>query len=113
MTNSHDLRERLRGAWAPAPADLEPIETCSRDALEALQLKRLKWTLRHAYAGVPLYRKRFEEWGLHPDDLTHLEDIAQFPFTTKTDLRDSYPFGMFAVPRERVARIHSSSGTTG
>jgi phenylacetate-CoA ligase len=92
---------------------LEPIESASQDELRALQLERLKWSLRHAYDNVPHYRRRFTDAGVHPDDLCSLEDLARFPFTTKQDLRDNYPFGMFAVPRERVVRIHASSGTTG
>ena len=98
---------------SPRPGDLEPIETASVDELRALQLRRLRWTLRHAYDNVPLYRRKFDDAGVHPDDCRSLEDLARFPYTTKQDLRDSYPFGMFAVPRERVARIHASSGTTG
>ena len=97
----------------PAPGDLEPIETASLDELRALQLERLKWSVRHAYENVPHYRKRFDESGVHPDDLKSLEDLAKFPFTTKYDLRDNYPYGMFAVPREKIVRIHASSGTTG
>lgn len=96
-----------------APGDLEPIETASLDELRALQLERLKWSVRHAYENVPHYRKRFDEHGVHPDDLKSLEDLAKFPFTTKYDLRDNYPYGMFAVPREKIVRIHASSGTTG
>ncbi|AJY13085.1 phenylacetate--CoA ligase [Burkholderia dolosa] len=92
---------------------LEPIETASRDELTALQLERLKWSLRHAYDHSPVYRRKFDEAGVHPDDLTTLADLSRFPFTTKSDLRDSYPFGMFAVPQEQVSRIHASSGTTG
>ena len=91
----------------------DPIEHASEDELRALQLERLKWTLRHAYENVPHYRKSFEAVGAHPDDLKSLADIARFPFTTKQDLRENYPFGMFAVPREKVVRIHASSGTTG
>jgi phenylacetate-CoA ligase len=91
----------------------DAIEHASRDELQALQLERLKWTLRHAYENVPHYRKRFDEAGVHPDDLKSLSDISKFPFTTKQDLRDNYPFNMFAVPRERVVRVHASSGTTG
>ncbi len=91
----------------------EPIETASRDEIAALQLERLRWSLRHAYANVPHYRARFDAAGVHPDDLRRLDDLRRFPFTTKADLRDNYPFGMFAVPRERIARIHASSGTTG
>ena len=94
-------------------ADLEPIETASQDELQSLQLQRLKSTLQHAYANVPHYRQRFDEKGVHPDDLTSLSDLAKFPFTGKDDLRANYPFGMFAVPREQVVRIHASSGTTG
>lgn len=97
----------------PRPGDLEPIETASQDELRALQLQRLKWSVRHAYDNVPHYRNSFESAGVHPDDLRTLEDLARFPFTYKKDLRDNYPFGMFAVPRERVARVHASSGTTG
>ncbi len=92
---------------------LEPIEKASIDELRALQLKRLQATLRHAWAHSPVYRAKFEAAGVHPDDCRTLGDLAKFPFTTKKDLRDSYPFGMFAVPRERCARIHASSGTTG
>jgi phenylacetate-CoA ligase len=97
----------------PAPGDLEPIETASRDEVEALQLKRLRWTLGHAYENVAHYRRAFDAAGVHPADLTHLGDLAKFPFTVKKDLRDNYPFGMFAVPREQVVRVHASSGTTG
>ena len=97
----------------PAPNDLEPIERASQDELQALQLVRLKQTLQHAYDHVPHYKQAFDTAGVHPSDLTTLADIAKFPFTTKHDLRANYPFGMFAVPREQVARIHASSGTTG
>jgi phenylacetate-CoA ligase len=97
----------------PQPADLEPIERASRDEIAALQLQRLKWSLAHAYDNVPHYRHKFEVAGVQPRDLASLEDLAKFPFTTKLDLRDNYPFGMFAVPREKVVRIHASSGTTG
>jgi phenylacetate-CoA ligase len=97
----------------PAPGELEPIETASRDEIQALQLQRLRWTLRHAYEHVPHYRKRFDEAGVHPGDLKQLGDLAKFPFTGKKDLRDNYPFGLFAVPRQQVARVHASSGTTG
>ncbi|MDO4637592.1 MAG: phenylacetate--CoA ligase PaaK [Lautropia sp.] len=92
---------------------LEPIETASRDELSALQLARLKQTITHAYNNSHFYQARFKETGLHPEDLSSLEDLARFPFTTKQNLRDTYPFGMLAVPRERLARIHCSSGTTG
>ena len=91
---------------------LEPIEKASIDELRSLQLKRLQQTLQHAYANSPVYRAKFDAAGVHPDDCKTLADIAKFPFTTKADLRDSYPFGMFAVPRENCARIHASSGTT-
>jgi phenylacetate-CoA ligase len=97
----------------PKPDDLEPIETASPKALAALQLKRLKWSLRHAYEHVPHYRRRFDAAGVTPGDLKTLADLARFPFTTKQDLRENYPFGMFAVPREQVVRLHASSGTTG
>jgi phenylacetate-CoA ligase len=97
----------------PIPGDLEPIESASRDEISALQLERMKWTLKHAYDNVPHYKKKFDEQGVHPDDLKTLADLAKFPFTTKIDLRDNYPFGLFAVPRTRVARVHASSGTTG
>ena len=97
----------------PAPGDLEAIETASRDELQALQLERLKWTLRHAYDNVAHYRASFDAAGVRPEDLRALSDLHKFPFTVKTDLRDHYPFGMFAVPREQIVRIHASSGTTG
>ena len=97
----------------PAPGDLEPIETASRDEIAALQLKRLQWSLQHAYANVPHYRKAFDAKGVHPSDCQSLADLAKFPFTSKHDLRENYPFGMFAVPREQVVRVHASSGTTG
>jgi len=97
----------------PKPGELEPIETASRDEVGALQLQRLKKTLAHAYANVAHYRKAFDAKGVHPDDLKSLADLAKFPFTVKKDLRDNYPFGLFAVPREQVVRLHASSGTTG
>jgi len=97
----------------PAPGDLEPIETASRDEIQGLQLQRLQWSLQHAYDKVPHYREAFDARGVHPKDLRSLADLAKFPFTTKQDLRDHYPFGLFAVPREQVARVHASSGTTG
>ncbi|HEV2042850.1 MAG TPA: phenylacetate--CoA ligase PaaK [Casimicrobiaceae bacterium] len=100
-------------ARKPAPGDLEAIETASRDELQALQLQRLKWTLQHAYDNVAHYRSAFDAEGVRPHDLRTLGDLAKFPFTVKADLRDHYPFGMFAVPREQVVRIHASSGTTG
>ncbi|TKC90896.1 phenylacetate--CoA ligase [Trinickia terrae] len=92
---------------------LEPIEKASRDELAALQLDRLKWSLKHAYENSPVYRRKFDDAGVHPDDLKSLADLSKFPFTTKRDLRDNYPFGMFAVPQEQLSRIHASSGTTG
>ena len=95
------------------PYDLEPIETASRDEIAAVQTKRLKWSLHHAYENVPAYRKKFDEAGVAPDDFRRLDDLAKFPFTTKEDLRQNYPFGMFAAPRDKIVRIHASSGTTG
>jgi phenylacetate-CoA ligase len=97
----------------PAPGDLEPIERASRDELQALQLKRLQWTLQHAYDQVPHYRQAFDAKGVHPSDCKTLADLAKFPFTAKADLRANYPFGLFAVPRDQIVRIHASSGTTG
>ena len=95
------------------PTPLHPIESASRDEIAALQLQRLKWSLRHAYDNVPHYKRTFDAKGVHPDDLKTLADLAKFPFTSKSDLRDNYPFGLFAVPRSQVARVHASSGTTG
>jgi phenylacetate-CoA ligase len=92
---------------------LEPIETASRDEITALQLQRLRTTLQRAYDHVPHYRRAFDEKGVHPADLKALCDLSRFPFTVKKDLRDNYPFGLFAVPREQVVRLHASSGTTG
>ncbi|HEY4701445.1 MAG TPA: phenylacetate--CoA ligase, partial [Streptosporangiaceae bacterium] len=105
-------------AIASSPGDLDPgalesIETASTDELRSLQLQRLQWSLRHAYENVPHYRGAFDTAGVHPDDCKELADLAKFPFTAKADLRENYPFGMFAVPREQVARVHASSGTTG
>ena len=100
-------------ATRPAPGELDPIETASRDEIQALQLQRLRWSLQHAYDNVPHYRKAFDDKGVHPNDLQTLADLAKFPFTYKKDLRDNYPFGMFAVPRNQVMRVHASSGTTG
>jgi phenylacetate-CoA ligase len=97
----------------PPRSSLDPIEIASRDEIAALQLDRLRWSLRHAYDNVPHYRRAFEAHGVHPDDLRDLADLAKFPFTVKQDLRDNYPFGMFAVPLDKVARVHASSGTTG
>jgi phenylacetate-CoA ligase len=95
------------------PSELDPAERMSRDELEALQLERLQQTVRHAYTNVPHYTRKFDEVGVHPSDIRSLDDVRKLPFTTKADLRENYPFGMFAVPREQVARIHASSGTTG
>ncbi len=95
------------------PYGLEPIETASRDEIAALQTKRLAWSLKHAYDNVEAYRKKFDAAGVNPADFKRLEDLAKFPFTTKADLRANYPFGMFAVPQDKIVRIHASSGTTG
>ena len=95
------------------PAALDPIEHASRDEIAALQLTRLRATLENVYANVPHYKRAFDEKGVHPDDLKTLADLAKFPFTSKADLRANYPFGLFAVPREQVVRVHASSGTTG
>jgi len=97
----------------PLPGELDPIETASRDEISALQLERLKWSVRHTYDNVAPYRAKCEAKGVHPDDLKCLADLAKFPFMTKLDLRDNYPFGLFAVPRTKLARLHASSGTTG
>ena len=97
----------------PDPNELDPIERASRDEVHALQLQRLKATLKHAYENVPHYRAAFDARGVRPEDLKELRDLSKFPFTVKQDLRDNYPFGLFAVPREQVVRIHASSGTTG
>ena len=98
---------------SPKPGDLSAIETASRDEIEALQLERMRWSLTHAYTNVPHYKQSFDAAGVHPDDLKSLADLARFPFTVKTDLRSNYPFGLFAVPRSHINRIHASSGTTG
>ncbi|WP_298183401.1 phenylacetate--CoA ligase PaaK [Saccharomonospora sp.] len=108
-----DVPSTKRLGTAPAAADLSPAERLSVDELRARQLERLRRTLRHAYENVPLYRQKFDAAGVHPDDCAELADLAKFPVTTKDDLRKTYPFGMFAVPQERVRRIHASSGTTG
>ncbi|HLO62153.1 MAG TPA: phenylacetate--CoA ligase PaaK [Azonexus sp.] len=97
----------------PLPGELDPIETASRDEISALQLDRLKWSVRHTYDNVAPYRAKCEAKGVHPDDLKTLADLSKFPFMTKLDLRDNYPFGLFAVPRNKIARLHASSGTTG
>lgn len=92
---------------------LDPLETASIDELRQHQLQRLRWSLSHAYQNVPMYRQRFDELGVHPDDIRSLDDLARFPFTCKADLRDNYPYGLFAVPLHDVVRLHASSGTTG
>jgi len=97
----------------PKRSTLDPIEIASRDEIEALQVQRLQWSLAHAYDNVPMYRQRFDATGVHPSDLKSLKDLSKFPFTVKSDLRDNYPFGLFAVPREQIVRVHASSGTTG
>ncbi len=97
----------------PKKESLDAIEIASRDEISALQLERMKWSLNHAYSNVPHYKAAFDAAGVHPDDLKSLSDLSKFPFTVKQDLRDNYPFNMFAVPREQIARVHASSGTTG
>ncbi|HTG97066.1 MAG TPA: phenylacetate--CoA ligase, partial [Burkholderiales bacterium] len=92
---------------------LEPIENAPLDELKALQLERLRWSLAHAYENIARYRQKFDAAGVKPADCRSLADLAKFPFTTKADLRETYPFGMFAVPMDRIVRIHASSGTTG
>ena len=106
---------QLKGVnLTPRRDTFDAIEIASRDEIAALQLKRLKATLNHAYNNVAHYKKSFEKAGVHPDDLKSLDDLVQkFPFTTKDHLRNHYPFGMFAIPREQVLRVHASSGTTG
>ena len=98
---------------AASKGDLDPIEIATVDEIRALQLKRLKWSVRHAYDNVPMYRERFDAAGVHPDDIRELADLGKLPFTKKNDLRDNYPFGLLAVPREKIMRLHASSGTTG
>ena len=98
---------------APAKDSLDPIEIASIDEIRALQLRRMKWSLRHAYDNVPMYRHRFDDAGVHPDHLETLSDLEKFPFTVKNDLRDNYPFGLFAVEQNQIVRVHASSGTTG
>ena len=112
MTAATSENTRRLGA-PPDPALLDPAERMGRDELRALQLERLRWTLRHAYQDVPHYRRAFDAAGVHPDDCRELTDLARFPTTSKSDLRENYPFGMFAVPQDRVRRVHASSGTTG
>jgi phenylacetate-CoA ligase len=107
-------RLQLKGInLMPARESFDPIETASRDEIAALQLERLKWTLSHAYNNVVHYKKAFDKAGVHPRDLKKLDDLPKFPFTAKEDLRARYPFGMFAIPRDHVLRVHASSGTTG
>ena len=98
---------------SPKKGELEPIETASHDEITALQLDRMKWSLEHAYNNVPMYKNRFDEAEVHPGDLRDLKDLAKFPFTYKCDLRDNYPFGLRAVPKDQIVRLHASSGTTG
>ena len=97
----------------PKPGDLSPIETASRDEIAALQLERMQHSLAHAYNNSPFYKEHFKQHDIHPDDLKSLSDLAKFPYTTKQNLRDNYPFNMFAVPQKDLSRIHASSGTTG
>jgi phenylacetate-CoA ligase len=99
--------------FAPKKSDLNPIEIASRDEIAALQLRRMKWSLRHAYDNVAHYKTSFDAAGVHPDDLKDLTDLRKFPLTSKTDLRENFPYGMFAVPMDQIVRIHASSGTTG
>src|SRR3954466_12821688 len=112
MTATTSATNRRLGS-APDPSLLDDAERLGVDELRALQLARLQWTLRHAYENVPHYRRAFDEAGISPDDCRELADLAKFPTTSKADLRENYPFGMFAVPQEQVRRIHASSGTTG
>src|SRR5213595_291473 len=104
---------RLKSSGSGYSAELDEAERASRDEIVALQTKRLAWSLKHAYDNVAHYRKAFDAAGVHPSDFRQLTDLAKFPFTVKTDLRDNYPFNMFAVPREKLVRVHASSGTTG
>jgi phenylacetate-CoA ligase len=113
MTTTDHRADTRRTGEAPDEGALDPAERMSVDELRALQLERLRWSLRHAYDNVPHYRRAFDAAGVHPDDLRELADLARFPTTSKEDLRENYPFGMFAVPREQVRRVHASSGTTG
>jgi phenylacetate-CoA ligase len=103
----------MTGRLVAAQDRFDPAESLSADELHSVQLERLRWTLQHAYENVPFYRRRFDEAGVRPEDCRQLEDITAYPFTTKADLRADYPFGMFAVPRSELRRIHASSGTTG
>ncbi len=97
----------------PSKESLDAIEIASVDEIRALQLERMQWSLQHAYDNVAMYKKRFDDAGVHPTDLKSLADLGKFPFTYKNDLRDNYPFGLLAVPREKIVRLHASSGTTG
>src|SRR5690242_8366008 len=112
MTTATSETNRRLGE-SPDPSLLDDAERLGPDELRALQLERLQWTLRHAYENVPHYRRAFDEAGVHPDDCQDLADLAKFPTTSKADLRENYPFGMFAVPQDQVRRVHASSGTTG
>src|SRR4051812_26268779 len=112
MTTATSETQRHLGS-APDPSLLDDAQRMGVHELRALRLARLRWTLRHAYDNVPHYRRAFDEAGVHPDDCRELADLARFPTTSKADLRENYPFGMFAVPQEQVRRIHASSGTTG
>jgi phenylacetate-CoA ligase len=113
MTTTDHRADTRRSGEAPDEGSLDPAERMSVDELRAMQLERLRWSLRHAYDNVPHYRRAFDAAGVHPGDLRELADLARFPTTSKEDLRENYPFGMFAVPREQVRRVHASSGTTG
>src|SRR3954467_10360633 len=93
--------------FSPNKKELNPIETASRDEIAALQLRRMKWSLKHAYENVPHYKASFDAAGVHPDDLQTLADLRKFPFTAKDDLRANYPYGMFAVPKDKIVRIHA------
>ena len=104
---------KLKSSGSGYSAELDEAERASRDEIMALQTRRLAWSLKHAYDNVAHYKKAFDAAGVHPSDFRQLSDLAKFPFTVKTDLRDNYPFGMFAVPREKLVRVHASSGTTG
>src|ERR1041384_4247560 len=113
MTSGETMPSKRSADLSPNKKDLSPIEVASRDEIAALQLRRMKWSLRHAYDNVPHYRKSFDAAGVHPDDLKDLADLRKFPLTAKNDLRANYPYGMFAVPMDKIVRIHASSGTTG
>jgi phenylacetate-CoA ligase len=113
LARGQDLSAPMRLGEAPDKSLLDPIETASRDEIAALQSRRLSVTLRRVYDSVPAMRAKFDQHGVHPDDFRTLEDLKRFPFTVKSDLRANYPFGLFAVPKDELARIHASSGTTG